>query len=315
MPDDLSEQTKLAAQQQLDQEKKAQEDEQARHDRAAKDEADRVQKLRDDESKRTEDLARQNAERLAAQAEEMRQANLRADAQTAERAKLEAAFQAEQNRIAQEDKRRQEAERQVRLEQQAKEGPIRNAGERYSQALGQHYDVRDHYASLAKSAMTEYAAFKRDQADYDKQIAKTADPAQRQVLDLRKRIEGADYLAITGDRIAAQSDIITGRRNGAEAVYERQKASDYRIQAQDLRAQLRDLQSERTAAKEPERDRAELKAEPARQTPPAGPDLDAIINRQDDKAKQLRPEPDKALERQQQQQREREAQQKRDRDR
>jgi hypothetical protein len=318
MPDDLSEQTKLAAQQQADHEKQAQEQEQARQDKAAKDEADRLQKLRDDESKRTEDLARQNAERLAAQAEEMRQANLRADAQTAERAKLDAAFQAEQARIAQEDKRRQEAERQVRLEQQAKEGPIRNAGERYSQALGQHYDVRDHYATLAKSAMAEHAAFRRDQADYDKQIAKTADPAQRQVLDLRKRIEGADYLAITGDRIAAQSEIITGRRNSAEALYERGKAADYRIQAQDLRQQLRNLQPERTAQKEPVRERAEQQPEPARQTPPVsrGPDvLDEIITRQDDKARAKAPEPDKALERQQQQERERELQRKRDRER
>ena len=47
---------------------------------------------------------------------------------------------------------------------------------------------------------------------YDRQIAKTADPQERQALDLRKRIEGAEYLALTGDRIAQQSEIITGRR-------------------------------------------------------------------------------------------------------
>lgn len=318
MPDDLSKQQELAAQQQAEHEKQAHDAEQARQSQAAKDEADRLQKLRDDDNKRTEDLARQNAERAAAQAEEMRQARMRADAQTAERAKLDAAYQDEQNRIAQEDKRRQEAERQARLEEKAKEGPIREAGERYSQALGQNYDMRDHYASLAKSAMAEYAAFRRDRAEYDKQIAKTTDPEERKVLDLRKRIEGADYLALTGDRIAAQSEIITGRRNSAEALYERGKAADYRIQAQDLRQQLRNLQPERTAQKEPVRERAEQQPEPARQTPPVSraPDvLDELIKRQDDKAKAKEPEPDKALERQQQQERERELQRKRDRER
>jgi len=318
MPDDLSKQQELAAQQQADHEKKAHDEEQARQNQAAKDDADRLQKLRDDDNKRTEDLARQNAERAAAQPEEMRQAKLRVDAQTAERARLDAAYQDEQNRIAQDDKRRQEAEGQARLEQQAKEGPIRNAGERYSQALGQNYDMRDPYASLAKSAMAEYAAFRRDRAEYDKQIAKTADPQERKVLDLRKRIEGADYLALTGDRIAAQSEIITGRRNSQEALYERQKAADYRIQAQDLRQQLRDLQPERTAEKAPVRERTEQQPEAARQTPPVtrAPDvLDEVIKRQDDMAKANKPEPDKALERQQQQERERELQRKRDRER
>jgi len=318
MPDDLSKQQELAAQQQADHEKKAHDEEQARQNQAAKDDADRLQKLRDDDNKRTEDLARQNAERAAAQPEEMRQAKLRVDAQTAERARLDAAYQDEQNRIAQDDKRRQEAEGQARLEQQAKEGPIRNAGERYSQALGQNYDMRDPYASLAKSAMAEYAAFRRDRAEYDKQIAKTADPQERKVLDLRKRIEGADYLALTGDRIAAQSEIITGRRNSQEALYERQKAADYRIQAQDLRQQLRDFQPERTAEKAPVRERTEQQPEAARQTPPVtrAPDvLDEVIKRQDDMAKANKPEPDKALERQQQQERERELQRKRDRER
>jgi hypothetical protein len=92
-------------------------------------------------------------------------------------------------------------ERQARLEEKAKEGPVREAGLRYGDALRQNYDIRDPYASLAKAAMAEHAAFRRDREAYDQQIAKTADPQERQFLDLRNRIEGAEYIAMTGDRI------------------------------------------------------------------------------------------------------------------
>jgi hypothetical protein len=318
MPDDLSKQQELAAQQEADRQKQTQDAEQARQTQAAKDEADRQQQLRDADNKRTEEFARQNAEHVAAQAEDMRQAQQRQDAQTAERARLDAAYQAEQNRIAQEDKRRQEAERQAKLEEQAREGPIREAGARYGQALGQHYDMRDPYASLAKAAMAEYAAFRRDREAYDRQIAKTADPLERQTLDLRKRIEGAEYLAMTGDRIAVQSEIITGRLNSDEAKIQRARATDYRVQAQDLRQQLRDLRRER--APEKEREHTEQKPEPATQKRSFGSETDKIIQRVDDNAQateQAKKDADPALEaeRKKQQDRERELQRKRDRER
>lgn len=350
MPDnvsELSEQQKRAGEQEAVRQKQAQDSEQARQKQAADDqekttealkqqekhsqeqkqEQDRLQQLRDAENKKVEDAAKQNADRIAAQAEQMRLAQQRLDA---EQAKI-AAFHAEQNRIAQEDKRRQEAERQARLEEQAKEGPIRNASYRYGQALGQNYDIRDPYASLAKSAMAEYAAFSRDREAYDRQIAKAADPLERQALDLRKRIEGADYLALTGDRIAVMSEIITGRRNSQEAIKERQKATDWRIKAQDLRQQLRDLQREpapdkdrvreRTPDKDTEPERAPAQPRPAEASRPPSRSTsrsqdDELIKKQDELQKQKdRLEMEKAPERQNQQERERELQRKRDRER
>jgi hypothetical protein len=335
MPDDLSKQQELAAQQEAARQKQAQDDEQARQKQAAADqdrtaeaakeeaqrqaqarqeEENRLQQLRDAENKRVEAEAKQNAERQAAQAEEMRLAQQRLDAQ---QAKIDA-YNAELNRIAQEDKRKQEAERQARLAEKAREGPIREASSRYAQALGQHYDIRDPYASLAKSAMAEYAAFRRDREAYDQQIAQTADPIERQALDLRKRIEGAEYLALTGDRIAAQSEIITGRLNSDEAKRQRGRATEYRIQAQDLRQQLRDLRRERAPEKDREREPSEPQPRPTRARHPRrrGPDrYDELIKQQDDQAKAKELGKGKAQERQTQQERERELQRKRDRER
>ena len=220
MPDDLSEAQKQEAERQTEEQKK----EQARQDKAAKDEADRLQKIRDDENRRIEQLAKQNAEQITARAEQMRQEYALLHTDMVRRAQFDS-HNAELYRRAEEQKRKEEIERQARLEEKAKEGPIRDASARYNQALGQHYDLRDPYASLAKSAMAEYAAFNRDREAYDQKIAKTADPIERQALDLRKRIEGAEYLSLTGDRLAKMSEIITGRLNSQEAVKERQKAT------------------------------------------------------------------------------------------
>jgi hypothetical protein len=317
VPDDLSKQQDLASQQEADRQKHAQDEEKAHQDKAAKDEADRLQQLRDAETKRVEDSAKQNADRLAAQAEQMRQDHARIQADQARRAQLDA-YNAEMAKRAEEARRKEEAERQAKLEDKAKEGPIREASSRYAQALGQNYDIRDPYASLAKSAMAEYAAFRRDREAYDQQIAKSADPQERQRLDLRKRIEGADYLALTGDRIAAQSEIITGRLNSQEAVKERQKATDHRIQAQDLRQQLRELHQDRTSEKEREPERSQPRPEPTRPSRSrsrGANKLDDLIKQQDEKTKAKEQEKEKDPERQKELDRERELRRKRDRDR
>ena len=267
MPDDLAEAQKLAAEQEAAKQKQAQDDEQirqqkeledqqARQKQAAEDEQNRLQQRRDAETKRIDDLAKQNADRLAAQAEEMRQAQLRLDAQKEQQARLDA-HRAEQEKIASDERRREENERQARLEAQVKEGPIRDAGARYAQALGQHYDFGNPYASLAKVAMEEYAAFRKDREALDQQIAKTTDPQERQALDLRKRIEGAEYIVMTSDRIAQQSMVITGRRDSDEAVKFRKRANDYRMQAQDLRQQLRQHQRGPVPEKDAGRERTE----------------------------------------------------------
>jgi hypothetical protein len=275
----------------------AQHQEAQRQAQARQDEETRLQQLRDAENRRVEDITRQNAERLAAQSEDMRQAQQRLDAQKAEQARLDAAYRAELEKIALEDRRKQESERQAKLEEKAKEGPINDAGARYGQALGQHYDIRSPYASLAKAAMAEYAAFRRDREALDQRIAKTADPQERQALDLRKRIEGAEYLAMTSDRIAQQSWVITGRRDSQEAVKERLRATEYRIQAQDLRQQLREVRQGNAPDKDRERERNETQPEPARMRGPGSrtPDkVDELIRQQDEIAKTKQREQEKA---------------------
>jgi hypothetical protein len=317
MPDDLSEQQKHAAEQDAARQKQAQDQEQARQQKAAEDEQARQKQVAEDEqkkqeaqkqeniraeNKRVEDLAKQDAERQAAQAEEMRKEYALMHSDMVRKSQFDA-HNAEMYRRAEESRSR---ERLAALERQAKEGPIRDAGLRYGQALGQNYDLRDPYGSLAKSAMAEYAAFMRDRQAYDRQIAQTADPIERQALDLRKRIEGADYLSLTGDRIAAQSELITGRRNSEEAVKEREKATNWRIQAQDLRQQLRELH--RGPAQEKDRERQRL---------------DEIIKQQDEirkakeraKEKGKEKEKEKDKEGEKQQERERKRQRERDRER
>jgi hypothetical protein len=269
MPDDLSEAQKTEAERQIAEQKK----EQARQDKIAEDEKTRLQKevsdaesrlqqRRDAENKKVDDLAKEIRDRLAAQAEEIRQLHLRIDAMKEQQARIDA-YRAEQEKIAADDRRREDRERQGKLEAQSKEGPLRDAGARYAQALGQHYDFGNPYASLAKVAMAEYAAFRKDREALDQQIAGTTDPKERQALDLRKRIEGAEYIVMTSDRIAQQSMVITGRRDSEEAVKFRKRATDCRIQALDLRQQLRQLQRGPAPEKEAERERTKVQ-------PPAG---------------------------------------------
>ncbi|MGO9985385.1 MAG: relaxase/mobilization nuclease domain-containing protein, partial [Rhodomicrobium sp.] len=142
---------------------------------------------------------KEQAERQVEQARIMEQQQLRLDA-----------YKAELQRQAEEEKKRTEQERQTRAEADAAELGIRNPNYRYGQALAQHYDIKDPYGSLARSAMAEYGSFLRDREELNRQIAQAKDPAERQALVLRQRIESAEYMAITSERIATQSEIIVG---------------------------------------------------------------------------------------------------------
>jgi hypothetical protein len=212
-------------------------DEEARKQKAIseaeqqKEEALKDAALKAEERQRAEFKAQ--ADRQVEQAEQMRQQELQREAYKAELVRL-----AEEGR--REAARRSEAEKEAR----AREGEIRNAGSRYGQALAQHYDIKDPYGSLARSAMAEYGAFLRDRENLDRLIAQ-ADPETRQVLELRKRIEAAEYMAITSNRIAAQSEIIVGRRDTDEAVHQRQRAAEFLKDARELREQFREIQKER----------------------------------------------------------------------
>jgi len=201
------------------------------------------------EALRVEKAAKENAERLEQQAYEMqalREAHKRLEAYRKEQAAT--AAKAPQ----QEPEQRQTQERG----QASPEGEIRNAHSRYAQALGQHYDARDPYGSLARSSMAEYGVFMRDRENLNRQIAQTKDPAAREMLEMRKEIEGADYMALTSRRIAVQSELITGKLDGPEAQRQRERADVYQQQSKELREQLRARQKERDGIAPDEKSKA-----------------------------------------------------------
>jgi Ti-type conjugative transfer relaxase TraA len=197
--------------------------------------AQAAQEFRDGEGRRLEALAKENADRLVSQAETMRQQ---------EKARL--AFEAEQKRLAEEGREAAEKEKKRQAENaKAAEAEVRDAGDRYRIALGQHYDVKDPYGSLARASMAEYGAFIRDREKLTQQIAAEKDSEARRALQLRKDIEGNDYMALTSDRIAANSRIITGRRDSEEGVLMRERAEQHAQQAKEQRRELRELAAER----------------------------------------------------------------------
>lgn len=127
-----------------------------------------------------------------------------------------------------------------REEEEKNEKGITNASYRYAAALGDCYDVRDPYGSLAKAAMAEYSQFIRERQKLDKQIAQEKDPEKRHILELRQQIEAAEYMLITSQRIAGQSEVITGR-TGPVAEEEYENAQIYAEKAIALRKEYREL--------------------------------------------------------------------------
>jgi ATP-dependent exoDNAse (exonuclease V) alpha subunit len=205
------------------QRKQAQQDEEQKRQHAAK-----------AESQRTEALARENADAQVRQAEQMREQRARLDA-----------FQAEQKKQAEQVREEQERRRESEARGKAAEGEIRDAGDRYRMALGQHYDMKDPYGSLSRAAMSEYGAFIRDRENLNQQIAGEKDAEARKVLELRRDIEAADYMATTDRRIASQSEVISGRRNSEEAIRHRERAAEFEAQSKEMRQEYRDRTTER----------------------------------------------------------------------
>ena len=204
-----------------------------RKQKAIADQEQQKQEAIEDEERHLNQFKEQ-ADRLAEQAMDMELQEKQLDA-----------YKAELSRMAEEGRREEVQRLQAEREGQAQELAIRNPNYRYSQALAQHYDIKDPYGSLARSAMGKYGMFLRDRETLDRQIAQAKDPEARRALELRKDIESAEYMAITSDRIATQSEIIVGRRNTEEATKYRERAAGFRKEAQELRAQFRELHVER----------------------------------------------------------------------
>ncbi len=120
---------------------------------------------------------------------------------------------------------------------------IADPNARYHIALGKHYDVKDPYASLARAAMEEHGAFVKQQEALRQQGVAEKDPEKRADIELRRRIEGFDYMAITEHRIAGLSDTIVGREDSPRGIIGREQAKAYQEQADKLREQRAERQA------------------------------------------------------------------------
>jgi hypothetical protein len=113
-----------------------------------------------------------------------------------------------------------------------------DAAQRYAKALKGHYSARSPYASLAEAAVAEHRAFMQDRKALTEALEQAATPEARRRLELRRDIEAADYMAITSERIAGQSVVISGRADSPEAIRQRERAATFRSEAKVLREEL-----------------------------------------------------------------------------
>lgn len=225
--------------------------EEQRQEAIAKEQERQQQAIADEENRKADVLKEEERRQQTIREEQQRQEALdQEEERQQEQFKEQADLQAQQIEIMRRqeqlrdeykrdlDRRVAEARREMYGE---REGGPRDAGYRYGQALADHYDIRDPYGSLARSAMAEYGAFLRDRENINRQMAKTDDPTAKARLDLQKRIEEAEYMAITSNRIAAQSEIIVGRENTEEALLHRRRAEDHLKIAAGLRKEYQEL--------------------------------------------------------------------------
>jgi hypothetical protein len=155
-----------------------------------------------------------------------------------------------------EEAQKNEKERQQKDAARAAAGDIADAHSRYAQALGSTYDIRDPYRSLANAAMVEYGSFHRQQDALRKEAAAEKDPDKRRLIELRREIEGHDYMAITSERLAGISRAITmgdndgARRDDALAKTHTGLAQEKRQERADLQREMRDREKDARATTE-----------------------------------------------------------------
>ena len=117
----------------------------------------------------------------------------------------------------------------------ANDGGLNSAEARYQIALGEHYNPRDPFGSMAKAAGAEHAAFMRQQEDLKQQAFAEKDPLKKKILENRRMLESADYMAITSDRLAGISEAVAGRRDAPQAEKDRASAAFWRENGDNLR--------------------------------------------------------------------------------
>jgi hypothetical protein len=162
-------------------------------------------------------------------------------------------YREQMERDAEEAKRNQE-EREKKDAARSASGDIDDAKSRYAQALGATYTIRDPYGSLANAAMVEYASFYRQQDSLKKEAAAEQDPDKRRLIELRREIEGHDYMAITSERLAGISRSITmgdnagARHDDAQAKTHTRLGAEKREERAELQRELQQRAKDERAA-------------------------------------------------------------------
>ena len=183
---------------------------------------------------------REGATRLEREAEQQARREAEALRLAAEIDRRLKEFTAQHEQDAREAERRKR-EREIAEEARGRSGDVADAHGRYAEALGQHYDIRDPYGSLGRAAMAEYGAFNRQQQQLAGGIAREADPEKRKLLELRKEIEANDYMAITSERLAGISRVVTGRNDNEHSRRDAGRAKEFRDRARELREERQEL--------------------------------------------------------------------------
>lgn len=169
------------------------------------------------------------------------------------------AFVAEQEALAA-PSQEQQARREPEDDERRRNGDITDAKSRYAQALGDEYNVKDPYKSLARAAMNEYGRFMKQQESLTKEIADAKTPEERRSLELRKEIEGCEYMVITSNRLASMGRVVTGNMNSEQARRDETTAIFYQERATELRAERAQIEREKErtgrAQTEPPREKA-----------------------------------------------------------
>jgi hypothetical protein len=153
-----------------------------------------------------------------------------------------------------------EQDRRRADERRAAEGQENDAGSRYAQALGQNYDIRDPYSSLARAAMAEYGMFHKQRESLRREAERQKDPGKKTEIELRMKIEACDYMAITSERLAGISATIAGREDAPQANADRERAKLWQeeaAKARDQRAQMMEARQQGQKRQEPAQDRAQ----------------------------------------------------------
>jgi hypothetical protein len=182
-----------------------------------------------------------------------READLLAQAERQDAARR--AFVAEQTDAAAKARTEEEARQRADAERE-RNGDLADPQNRYARALAQEYQVENPYGSLARAAMNEYGRFAQQQEALGRQIADAKTSDDRRALELRRDIEGCDYMVITSQRLAGLSRVVTGNRDSEQAQRDEATAKFYQERAAALRAeraQMMDKKRGDGTSKEPPR--------------------------------------------------------------